>query len=841
MKFMTSVLLFVLLGVGANSSAARTPPPDATGQLGRLRDDFNAFLADNRVPHKNDISSQFYFAFNRYGDVKTLQLPMAFVNVVLDFPSDRRSFSRDVEAYLGPLFGDVTTQPRDPVSSTSPRLAWAQDEYSEGIRVFGASLRWEVNASNDILFVTSSLVPKSTLPNCSPAMGPTQAMYAASESIFALGSVDFDEFVATSEYGIATTNDASPVCAWRVTMPSRDGGAFISYVPDRDTRPVWTRYVRYADAEPTRMYFANYNMDPADDLLLCQNGGCGSFLNWPAGASVELANEYATEFSAYLLNEHGRYGWDDNTSSDPSDRQMSIRADAISVTSNGAVFDATVNAVKIGPSSVCRDAIAHEFSHGIALATNGELFAQGLWIVDGIGDGIGEVFEEYSTGSADWLHGTSGTCTTPKRNLADPPSLSDIDYGPFPDNFWNYKDLSNDQHWNAAIIGKLAYLAGRPTSSGAVSHWGHTVLGIGAPRTGTALLAGITGSYSASDSVRDIAARMLLAVPINPLRLNLRGKFQEALFAVGIWTLDMFLSINSSTPVSIVQLDQFGTTITVAIYTDPVDGKIKMRTSTCGIGCGWSSPTEIFNTGYVPGLWNAITFQNKIYVLVDIAFPINTLTYRTIDSNLNISPSTGYIASAAVFPSPTVYNDRLYVFYRDVGNGVQPIRHVSTAGSDVWTTPIQTPASSQYGPAVAGNIDGRLWLFYGAGNSATVRLRYRKMTVGEVFGESSYVPNMGPLALGEYDNFLIGGTPLSTTSNGRLYLVWPAGPGQWTGSTYGSASLPNTGWTRRSYIVGYDDPPAANVSWATDTDNLYFLWRSTSGGSDMYLRRLKTQ
>lgn len=153
--------------------------------------------------------------------------------------------------------------------------------------------------------------------------------------------------------------------------------------------------------------------------------------------------------------------------------------------------------ISLGRGRNCLDVAVHETGHLLNWSERrvgvGVPPFHSKAIEEGFCDVLGEGAESWFSpgGTADWLHGTGGSCS-PTRNLGTP-SNSDTyggtglcaGYSPvvLPDHASMYDEFGgsglDSGHYNATVLGKMAYLLARPPEDLPIHHWGIDVYGLG--------------------------------------------------------------------------------------------------------------------------------------------------------------------------------------------------------------------------------------------------------------------------------------------------------------------------------------------------------------------------
>jgi hypothetical protein len=786
-----------------------------------------------------------------WGTVAALLLPKSILG---KDPDDVASILEFVEQYSC-LFGLGGDAAWDPIASpTQGTLVVRAKQEHMGKPVLGAELVFSVTAKSSHVLLRSSWVRSDLLPSSSPPDDSLLPPAIESELVKAAPEC------YPSGWGSAKSSILLGVVAptgvgksgsldwgWRIETGCQDGSVMTGYFAE-DGEVLSIDTAKAADCEDTRVYSAGYQSNPSNDILLCQTGGCDTFAPWPSGSTCEAAEALADGVEDYLLANHGRCGWDDAAWPVSSERQMTVKCDAYSSTSNGAVFEYVPNGahgVRLGPASVCPDVVGHEFAHGVAVSTVGGFVSasESLAIVDGIGDAIGEYFEWYWSGSVDWLHGTGGTCVAPKRSLADPPSFTHSGLmTSYPDTYWNTNfSVSNASHWNSGFLAKLGFLLGQsgpPQSFGGIS-----VEPLGIADAEQAMLGGILGDFSNTDRFDVVAARMLTVFSAG---YPTWWKLQRALWAVGAWSLTGVAGIvDAGTTPSIATQAVNGQVRRYAFYRQEGTQRLLMRHRTCTLygACTWQTASvvayDVDDVVAVPAFGGAI----HVFYRLDSS---GALYYTKLDSSGQLAQPTripdgtgsGY-AHAAEVPSVTYANSHIYLAYRLDGAGIQPIVTNRMNSSGQWAGETATGVSSVYGPAIAGNVEDDLWLLYGSGNGQTIRLKYVRIDTGGAISASAYVPRVGPLGSGQSSEFYIQDRPSAGVAHQRLYVLIKAQYGLET-IQYGPVGAGQPGWSRAPTLVQESswlgDPATEPLSprfcpFAQD-GRMYVVWPVSSG--DVY-------
>ncbi len=320
-------------------------------------------------------------------------------------------------------------------------------------------------------------------------------------------------------------NDA----AWFFVSPV-DGAILGHLIVGRYDEPPPTKYGCFSLTSSFIDYYPLVCAIGDEDCSECD--GCETYT---CGNICSLC-QLATSISDYLFSEFSRTSWDDNkapmglvpeclcnpASTNPGgNHELQFISDWYAVGDHcverhpGVFVPSSVPAnctkeswvcgVALAKDRTCLDVAMHEVGHLInfaerRLGLDGESLHVGA-IEEGFCDILGEGAESSLSGSetADWNHGTGGTCL-PTRNLAEPSQSrkygnvgfcgapSPVD---FPDHASNYLEIqypgeTGHGHHNATILGKMAHLLSRPDDSHLpdfpgtpVNHWGINVFGVG--------------------------------------------------------------------------------------------------------------------------------------------------------------------------------------------------------------------------------------------------------------------------------------------------------------------------------------------------------------------------
>jgi Zn-dependent metalloprotease len=462
-----------------------------------------------------------------------------------------------------------------------------------------------------------------------------------------------------------------------------------------------------------------------------------------------------------------------------------------------------------GPSfcdlGACQDIVGHEFTHKYVnhLANFVADGGQSQALDESFCDVFGEFVEKYRYGTMDWQLGGMGNSACkeePDRSLSDPPSLG----LPDPDHFSDY-DVEFGHHSNAGIINKAAYLLGRKPEEGSETHHGVSVTGIGnhAEYIWYDVLSNwLTSSAQFVDFGNAVvnSAFSLYGYGEN------HTQSQRAVQAVGIWSPDFTFNLKASFPFSVIsKFSMQGQKRNFMFFQgygkSHKDLQYSYNKCSSLMNCTWSKPETLENAKGA----TALQYQDKIWIFFS-SEPDNRIYYRTIDKTgalsaanpLPGSPSTDQALSA------TVFNKKIYLFYKAPGDKDQEIRYLRYDSE--WATPNETEIRSDYGPSAVATLDKKLWLFVKSVSDDSVA--YRSMDVNESWSPHYKVPNTQTVRT----------TPVTAVYRNKLHLITGWQP------YYTSCDLPCTSVKDWSSNVAQDFSGQPSFSLHAGYDGWLYLF-----------------
>jgi hypothetical protein len=190
--------------------------------------------------------------------------------------------------------------------------------------------------------------------------------------------------------------------------------------------------------------------------------------------------------------------------------------------------------------------------------------------------------------------------------------------------------------------------------------------------------------------------------------------------------------------------------------------RIRFRAGTLWSGAAWSSAGTIAYTSSGPAL---LPYGGVLWLAYREA-TTNAVTFKQMSTS-------GTWSGASTLPGAVQtdsdialaeFGGNLYVFYRPVGAGSQPIRYFVRSGG-TWSGPGNTSASSDSGPAAAV-VDNRLYLVYRRGTGAS-NLYYRYLETSLFSAEQQIGRQTAThVAIAAAD-----GSPTVASYRGRLHVA----------------------------------------------------------------------
>lgn len=190
--------------------------------------------------------------------------------------------------------------------------------------------------------------------------------------------------------------------------------------------------------------------------------------------------------------------------------------------------------------------------------------------------------------------------------------------------------------------------------------------------------------------------------------------------------------------------------------------RIRFRAGTLWCGAAWSSAGTIAFTSSGPSLQ---PYGGELWLAYREA-TTNAVTFKQMNSSGTWSGATTLPGSVQTDSDVALaeFGGNLYVFYRPLGTGAQPIRYFVRVGG-VWSGPGGTSASSDSGPAAAV-VGGRLYLVYRRGTGAS-NLYYRYLETS-LFSAEQQIPRQTTthITIAAAD-----GSPTASAYRGRLHVA----------------------------------------------------------------------
>jgi hypothetical protein len=398
--------------------------------------------------------------------------------------------------------------------------------------------------------------------------------------------------------------------------------------------------------------------------------------------------------------------------------------------------------------------------------------------------------------SPDWVTGTGGTCSG-YRSLSDPEAPASPGGGSCATCAFGASHYSNFQRWdtsggssssnpsawvyaNATIVNKALYLVAREPSAGPVSFAGRTVTGVGSVEASHLLYGIVRSELSVNDGFFGLSSAWQDAAYT---RWGWGTNFYRAvsaIHAVGTWTGSFSESaIQTDRRAAFAPFTVSGDARTYVAYRQRGTAsqlQVRFRSGTMG-GSAWSAAQTVSYTAAGPAL---VPHAGQLWLFH--RYDLNTnLLARTMSSSgtwtsqsLPGPPQTDSDVAAVEF------GGSLYVFYRGVGGGPQPISFLRRTGG-VWYGPFSTGGSSDSGPAAAV-VGDRLYVVYRRGTGVSnLYYRHQMLPVGSAFSGEVLVDRQSTM---HASPAAAAGSPTVVAYRGRLHVASQSTDGNTRYSSY---------------------------------------------------------
>ncbi len=620
-----------------------------------------------------------------------------------------------------------------------------------GLPVFGSQINIHLNPDLTVRGFLGKYLPDWASPSCVDLQLQT------------LGVVEDGATVVTAEIGYyhgdlfgdssAEWGSAEAVLAHRILIWSHDtamerfvavhDGSLLLERPDSDRDELLSIYYMRGTTTLPGPYAIYTDTPPS-----CYQGTWPNCTYWP-GHSDELY-EWTDTTYRYLGVRHGRDSWDNGQgvgASCPSASYHRMQAssdygpsnfyNAAWVTTNGGNGYC---GIFVGTGRSCLDVVGHEFTHGIIRSEvnfNSTFHAGAM--NEGFPDVFGEFVEGWASGAgADWLHGTGGTCS-PTRSLSDPPNSHAYDSNGLyqtailPDHASMFDD-GGAPHTNGGIVGKLAYLMGRPPASGSQTHWGMPVTGIGEEGASGLWYDTLVNDLVSDATFTDLREEMVdSAATTFGLYSTAYWRTLYANLAVGFWGSSVLFGFNSDEVVS-AEYFPVANGNNRWLFSN-INGNLGYRYRTCTYygTCTWSSQTVLGAAASGPG---SEIFSGSVWVFFEHD-NTHRVGYFVLGANGQFT-GPNFIPYTLTYETPTAAsaNNALYVFYKSPNSGVQPVYLSRFSGQ--WYSPVVTPISSIKSVRAVG-IGANVFVFYARGSDGV--LAYRVLYSNNTWSTEVSPPN----------------------------------------------------------------------------------------------------
>lgn len=675
-----------------------------------------------------------------------------------------------------------------------------------GLPVFGSRL---VLGFDEGSFVgaSGSYVPERLLPR-----EPIATVAPSPESEFGIfhGSL----------FGLNDWGDMEALFAFRTIEINEYGLPVSRFSSAADGSTLFVR-PEYAFDAPADVYYSPTGIEfPGNPVRLDSSAYCGSGTypncNWMGTSMGPWFWSDALDW--HLEDRYGRDSWDDDNPVDgcqtPHHRLQST-SDS-NWTSGGPWGAAWVGgsycAVAVGTNQAqCYDVIGHEYGHGILRAefdiqpsSNGQAGA----IDEGLADVFGEFFDSWINASQpDWRMGTGTGCNY-SRNLANPSasqSLPLFEPEALPDHVSLFKDIllgGSVPHHNATIVGKTAYLLGRPATAPSINHWGVNTGPIGPEDASLVFYGAVTGQELPPDpTFSDLGYALLKSAYDQFYGLVQQIRTATVVTAMGFWTHKSDFGFSSTRPPAAATFTVNGV---ARNYLFSVEGGwLKYRYRQCAYDflCNWSTSSVIYP---VTSGVSTVVHDGTLWVFWDWNGGVFYKRFYSDGSSSSVSQRSGAATSVAPVAVHVAAN-LLYLLYRDDAplTTAATVRLMRYTGS--WSAATATAVSTR-SPFDAVSLYGDTHVFF---RNSDLDLTFK------VFDEGSQTWSAAHYVWGHPYFVNDSESPYVVYYKNRIHLIFRAQlPGLSVYRTHlASCSYPclDDVWTPFTNIDGRDDP---DTTWA---------------------------
>ena len=498
--------------------------------------------------------------------------------------------------------------------------------------------------------------------------------------------------------------------------------------------------------------------------------------------------------------------------------------------------DKWVCGVALGRNRTCLDVAVHEVGHLVNLAErrlgiNGQSSVHIKAVEEGFCDILGEGAESWLSpqGVADWVHGTGGTCSA-TRNMNDPQDSDTYgddglcgDLGPvvLPDHasMFNESGASGmgSGHFNATILGKMAYLLARPADDPPINHWGIDVYGVGEECVRNAFYSAFKHPLLPADATYSDLWYPILSAFLSECGVGQYIRAYIALAAMGFWTNPTEMAWTSEFAVA---TEYYPTHAAHPYWVFMnIDDDLVAFGRECRVSQSCSYTVQIL--GQTERGVTSVIYDDEIHVFaLDSGFYCTVIQHWKIGSNgvaVELEPIT---VRCDRTPSAVVRDGNMYVLYRDcVSSEVHFARYLPV--SDSWefgSTPFTTPGAA--GAAVA---DWYTYVFYPDSDWNIQYYAWPNWDDDTWYGPSQYFPGT------PYREMSGEEPPGVEWYKERIHLSYPSERTGGGFTVYGSCSWAcwsSSSWTLITKVDGRDlDSLWAYLDGASQNDGGLYQFR----------------
>jgi len=572
-------------------------------------------------------------------------------------------------------------------------------------------------------------------------LSETNAAAIAVHSLLANSTCIANPELLFSELGVLVHEAADSRLAWRF-LYSCSEVASISFDIDAISGQVISSSLSGLNIGPYQIYNTEVIHEEPGTLVYDYPNGQPP-PTWPPNTyRVMELTQAAMEQHDFIL---GRDGWDDgwcdtwNPECGVSQTQANAYSTGSSLLRAGRVLVAASGSLP----GQCIDTIGHEYGHFISIADlPHENPTPSNWggyhpshepgaISEAVADYFGEMVEaHYLDAQPDWIMGTelstADACET-YRYLYDPTVLSGSDH-------WNNESANN--YSSSGILSKAGWLMGREPEEGYEQFAGIYTQGVGTAdavnlwqQTQKNMLTEHRdpANDDANPTFRDFREDMIYWA-FNVFFAGAprkAGSILAALDSVGIFSNPALESFETLYSPSLNEFTVNGEQRIYMIFKNKLSLRYTYRTCELGGACQWS-PVAVVGSVSASSAHASVVFDGYLWIFYRVfGFPpANDIGCKRMSSSgtWEQCPSFSSVPQTDEAPSASVFNGNIYLFYKGVGTGSQPLTYqVYNPSLGTWSGSQLSGSYTITSPVAAGVVVSKLYVVFNSGNGIWYR------------------------------------------------------------------------------------------------------------------------